>query len=53
MHNALQVTPSGAVYSEAGMNEVAAQNGGVFLDPITGAIMRAHPLIQAGAPFQL
>lgn len=32
----LQVTPAGAVYSEAGMNEVAAQHGGIFVDPITG-----------------
>lgn len=31
-----QVTPAGAVYSEAGMNEVAAQHGGVFVDPFTG-----------------
>jgi hypothetical protein len=31
-----QVTPAGAVYSEAGINEVAAQHGGVFVDPFTG-----------------
>lgn len=35
-HNPPMVTPTGAVYSEAGMNEVAAQHGGVFVDPITG-----------------
>jgi macrophage erythroblast attacher len=36
-HNPPMVTPAGAVYSEAGINEVAAQHGGVFVDPFTGA----------------
>lgn len=36
-HNPPMVTPDGAVYSEVGMREVAARNGGQFVDPLSGA----------------
>lgn len=35
-HNHPMVTPAGAVYSERGVSEVTARNGGVFVCPHTG-----------------
>ena len=35
-HNHPMVTPAGAIYSEQGISEVTARNGGVFVCPHTG-----------------